>query len=131
VVPAKKASLTYRLATILLVEDDVLERMSLADQLRSAGYAVLEAWNADEALDLLNRNLNEVQVVLSDIRLPGRMDGVELAHAIRAQNPDIKIVLASGQSFSTSHWFDTDGFFPKPYNAVRLIEHIKRLLLLH
>jgi two-component system, response regulator PdtaR len=120
---------TYGLATILLVEDDVLERMSLADQLRSAGYVVLEAWNADEALDLLNRN--GVQVVLSDIRLPGRMDGVELAHVIREQNPRIKIVLASGQSFSTRHWFDTDGFFPKPYNAVRLIEHIKRLLLLH
>jgi CheY-like chemotaxis protein len=124
-------SLTYRLPTILLVEDDVLERMSLADQLRSAGYEVLEAWNADEALDLLNRNIHAVQVVLSDIRLPGRMDGVELAHAIREQNPEIKIVLASGQSFSTNHWFDTDGFFPKPYNAVRLIEHIKRLLLLH
>jgi len=107
----------------------VLERMSLADQLRSAGYVVLEAWNADEALDLLNRN--GVQVVLSDIRLPGRMDGVELAHVIREQNPRIKIVLASGQSFSTRHWFDTDGFFPKPYNAVRLIEHIKRLLFLH
>jgi two-component system, response regulator PdtaR len=120
---------TYGLATILLVEDDVLERMSLADQLRSAGYVVLEAWNADEALDLLNRN--GVQVVLSDIRLPGRMDGVELAHVIREQNPRIKIVLASGQSFSTRHWFDTDGFFPKPYNAVRLIEHIKRLLFLH
>jgi len=120
---------TYGLATILLVEDDVLERMSPADQLRSAGYVVLEAWNADEALDLLNRN--GVQVVLSDIRLPGRMDGVELAHVIREQNPRIKIVLASGQSFSTRHWFDTDGFFPKPYNAVRLIEHIKRLLFLH
>jgi two-component system, response regulator PdtaR len=129
VVPVRSSVPTYGLATILLVEDDVLERMSLADQLRSAGYVVLEAWNADEALDLLNRN--GVQVVLSDIRLPGRMDGVELAHVIREQNPRIKIVLASGQSFSTRHWFDTDGFFPKPYNAVRLIEHIKRLLFLH
>lgn len=128
-VPVRSSVPTYGLATILLVEDDVLERMSLADQLRSAGYVVLEAWNADEALDLLNRN--GVQVVLSDIRLPGRMDGVELAHVIREQNPRIKIVLASGQSFSTRHWFDTDGFFPKPYNAVRLIEHIKRLLFLH
>jgi len=129
VVSVRSSVPTYGLATFLLVEDDVLERMSLADQLRSAGYVVLEAWNADEALDLLNRN--GVQVVLSDIRLPGRMDGVELAHVIREQNPRIKIVLASGQSFSTRHWFDTDGFFPKPYNAVRLIEHIKRLLFLH
>jgi two-component system, response regulator PdtaR len=113
-------------ATILLVEDEVLVRMTLADQLRSAGYVVLEASNADEALDLLHGN--GVQLLLSDIRMPGRMDGVELAHAIRAQHPEIKIVLASGESFSTSNWSDTDGFFPKPYNARRLIEHIKMLL---
>ena len=113
-------------ATILLVEDEVLVRMSLAEQLRSAGYVVLEASNADEALDLLQSQ--RVRVVVSDIRMPGRMDGVELARAIRAQRPEIKIVLASGESFSASHWGDTDGFFPKPYNAGRLIEHIKMLL---
>jgi CheY-like chemotaxis protein len=97
--------------------------MSLAEQLRNAGYVVLEASNADDALDLLQGH--RVRVLLSDIRMPGRMDGVELARAIRAQHPEIKIVLASG---SASHWGDTDGFFPKPYNAGRLIEHIKMLL---
>jgi CheY-like chemotaxis protein len=100
--------------------------MSLAEQLRNAGYVVLEASNADDALDLLQGH--RVRVLLSDIRMPGRMDGVELARAIRAQHPEIKIVLASGESFSASHWGDTDGFFPKPYNAGRLIEHIKMLL---
>jgi CheY-like chemotaxis protein len=59
--------------------------------------------------------------------MPGRMDGLELARSIRAQHPEIKIVLASGESFSASHWDDTDGFFPKPYDARRLIEHIKML----
>lgn len=113
-------------ATILLVEDEVLVRMSLAEQLRNAGYVVLEASNADEGLDLLQSQ--RVRVVVSDIRMPGRMDGVELARAIRAQRPEIKIVLASGESFSASYWGATDGFFPKPYNAGRLIEHIKMLL---
>jgi CheY-like chemotaxis protein len=113
-------------ATILLIEDEVLVRMSLADQLRSAGYVVLEASNADEALDLLHGH--GVRLVLSDIRMPGRLDGVQLAHIIRAQHPEIKIVLASGESFSTSHWGDYDGFFPKPYDARRLIDHIKMLL---
>src|SRR4051794_36980263 len=112
--------------TILLVEDEVLVRMSLADQLRSAGYVVLEASSADEALDVLRSQ--RVRVVLSDIRLPGRLDGVELARAIRAQYPDVKIVLASGQSFSAGSWWDHDGFFPKPYDARRLIEHFKNLL---
>ena len=115
-------------ASILLVEDEVLVRMTLADQLRSAGYVVLEASNADEALDLLHSKGHGVQLLLSDIRMPGRMDGLELARTMRAQHPEIKIVLASGESFSASHWGDTDGFFPKPYNARRLIEHIKMLL---
>jgi CheY-like chemotaxis protein len=113
-------------ATILLVEDEVLVRMSLAEQLRNAGYVVLEASNADEALDLLQGH--RVGVVLSDIRMPGRLDGVELAHAIRMRHPEIKIVLASAQSFSASHWSNYDGFFPKPYDARRLIEHVKMLL---
>jgi CheY-like chemotaxis protein len=113
-------------ATILLVEHEVLVRMSLAEELRNAGYVVLEASNADEALDLLQGH--PVRVVLSDIRMPGRLDGVELAHAIRVQHPEIKIVLASAQSFSAGHWSDHDGFFPKPYDARRLLEHIKTLL---
>jgi CheY-like chemotaxis protein len=108
------------------VEDEVIVRMGLAEQLRNAGYVVLEASNADEALDLLRNS--RVQVVLSDIRMPGSLDGVELARAIRAQHPEIKIMLASGQSFSASHWWDHDGFFPKPYDARRLVEHIKHLL---
>jgi len=113
-------------ATILLVEDEVLVRLSLADELRSAGYAVFEASSADEALDLLHAN--GVQLVLSDIRMPGRMNGVELARAIRAEHPHVKIILASGESFSSKHWDENDGFFPKPYDSGRLIQHIKRLV---
>jgi CheY-like chemotaxis protein len=112
--------------TILLVEDEVLVRMSLAEQLHDAGYVVLEASSAQEALDLLWSQ--RVRVVLSDIRLPGNLDGVGLARAIRAQYPEVKIMLASGQSFSAGHWWEHDGFFRKPYNAKRLIEHIKSLL---
>jgi CheY-like chemotaxis protein len=69
-----------------------------------------------------------VRLMLSDIRMPDRLDGVELAHTVRFQYPDIKIVLTSAQSFSTSHWGAHDGFFPKPYDARRLIEHVKVLL---
>jgi DNA-binding NtrC family response regulator len=100
--------------------------MSLAEQLRTAGYLIVEASNVNEALDILQSQ--RVQVVLSDIRLPGPFDGVELARAIRKRHPGIKIVLASGESFSASHWCDHDGFFPKPYDARRLIEHVKNLL---
>src|SRR5262245_38748462 len=114
--------------TILVVEDDVFVRMTLADQLRGAGYRVLEASNADEALDLLRDSSQAVPLLLSDIRMPGTLDGVGLSLAVRYQYPDIKIILSFGQSFSTSHWGDHDGFFPKQYDARRLIEHITMLL---
>jgi CheY-like chemotaxis protein len=113
-------------ATILVAEDEVLVRMNIADQLRGAGYKVLEASNANEALDLLRGH--PVRLLFSDIRMPGTMDGVGLARAIRSQYPEIKVLLTSAESFSASHWADNDGFFPKPYDAKRIIEYIKTLL---
>jgi CheY-like chemotaxis protein len=114
--------------TILVVEDEVFLRMTLADQLRGAGYRVLEASNANEALDLLRDRSQAVRLLLSDIRMPGKLNGLELALAVRFQYPDIKIVLTSAESFSTNHWEAYDGFVPKPYDAKRLIERVKVLL---
>jgi len=115
-------------ATILVVEDEVFSRMTLAQQLRDASYRVLESATADEALNLLRDRSLAVRLLLSDIRMPGKLDGVGLALAVRFQYPDIKIVLTSSQSFSAGHWGAHDGFFPKPYDARRLIEHVKVLL---
>jgi CheY-like chemotaxis protein len=115
-------------ATILVVEDEVLLRMTCADQLRGAGYRVLEASNANEALDLLRDRSQAVRLLLSDIQMPGKVDGLELALAVRFQYPDIKIVLTSAESVSTNHRDAYDGFFPKPYDARRLIESVKLLL---
>jgi DNA-binding response OmpR family regulator len=60
--------------------------------------------------------------------MPGKVDGLELALAVRFQYPDIKIVLTSSESLSTSHRDTYDGFVPKPYDARRLIERVKALL---
>jgi CheY-like chemotaxis protein len=106
----------------------VLLRMTCADQLRGAGYRVLEASNANEALDLLRDRSQAVRLLLSDIEMPGKVDGLELALAVRFQYPDIKIVLTSAESVSTNHRDAYDGFFPKPYDARRLIESVKLLL---
>jgi CheY-like chemotaxis protein len=65
--------------SILVVEDEVLVRMMLADQLREAGHRVVEARDADEALELLEHEALDVKVVISDIKMPGSMDGIELA----------------------------------------------------
>jgi two-component system, response regulator PdtaR len=111
---------------ILVVEDEVLVRMVISDDLRNAGYRVIEASNADEALDLLRHN-GDVRLILSDVRMPGNMDGVALAHKVRSEFPVIKIVLTSG-GVTGCDWATRDGFFPKPYDAAQIIKHIKSLL---
>jgi two-component system, response regulator PdtaR len=82
-------------STILVVEDEVLLRMVIADKLRGAGYTVLETANADEAVEVL-RHSSDVRIVLSDIRMPGSIDGAKFAGFVRSEYPALKIVLTSG-----------------------------------
>jgi len=111
---------------ILVVEDEVLVRMVIAEQLRHAGYHVVEAANAHEALQIL-RHDSDVKLILTDIRMPGTIDGVELARLARSEFPAIKIVLSSGHLASVD-WVEHDGYFRKPYHPRDIISHIKTLL---
>jgi two-component system, response regulator PdtaR len=111
---------------VLVVEDEVLVRMVIADKLREAGYVVIEVADAQQALDAL-AHCFDVRVIVSDIQMPGSLDGRGLAHAVRSAYPAIKIVLTSGhfaQVDSAAH----DGFFPKPYDAAQIIRHIGTLI---
>ena len=112
-------------STIVVVEDEVLVRMTLADQLRDAGYAAIEAANGHEAAEVLRSS--PVGFVVSDVRMPGAMDGVALARLIRSQYPAIKIILTSAH-LSEAGWARHDGFFHKPYNVAEIIRHIKSLM---
>jgi CheY-like chemotaxis protein len=113
---------------ILVVEDEVLLRMMFSDQLRAAGYRVLEAGNADTALDLLRHDaLNNIAVVISDIDMPGSVNGIGLAHLIRLERPLIKTILVSGHE-TPLDGVQHDAFFPKPYNAPAIILRVKALL---
>ncbi len=85
---------TSRSAIILVVEDEVLIRMMMATELRAAGFAVLEAANADEALKVL-RSSEPVDLMVTDIRMPGTMDGIRLAALVRGMWESIKIIIAS------------------------------------
>ena len=111
--------------TILVVEDEVLVRMVIADKFREAGYCVIESMSADEALVVLRRGIN-VSVVFSDVRLPGSMDGIALAQLVRSELPAVKIILASGHHPGLSS-AEHDGFFAKPYDADRVIVCIRKL----
>jgi CheY-like chemotaxis protein len=113
-------------ATILVVEDEVLVRMLIADQLRNAGYSVIEAADADEALALLAHTFN-VRLVLSDVQMPGSMDGIGLARALRSAYPSVKILLASGKAAMLDE-VQHDGFFPKPYDVAQIVNRIEALI---
>src|ERR1700710_1599105 len=80
---------------VLIVEDEVLIRLAVADHLRDSGYQVVEASNADEALEYL-QGPNNVSLVFSDVRMPGTMDGLKLAQRIRESYPALSVILASG-----------------------------------
>jgi two-component system, response regulator PdtaR len=112
---------------ILVVEDEVLLRMLFSDQLREAGYCVLEASNADKALDPLRHDALNIAVVISDIDMPGSMNGIGLAHVIRLERPLTKTILVSGYEISLDG-VHHDAFFAKPYNAPAIIFRVKALL---
>ena len=120
--PGQEASPNH---TVLIVEDEVFVRFMIADELRSAGYKVIEAATADQALDVL-AHIAGVSVVISDIRMPGSMDGLRFARRVRSEYPSIRIVLTSGDVMNVDS-VDHDGFFPKPYDVKEIINHIKTL----
>ena len=80
--------------TILVVEDEVLVRMPIAQYLRDCGYKVIEASNADEAMQVLLHQETPVDVVFSDIEMPGTVDGFGLANWIREHRPGLNVLLA-------------------------------------
>ena len=81
---------------ILVVEDDGLIRMDLADMLSDNGFAILEASNADQALAVLESQTT-VKAILTDIDMPGSMNGIKLASIIASRWPDCKIIIISGR----------------------------------
>src|SRR6202047_3326375 len=85
-----------RRPVVLIVEDEFLLRMDAVDMIAGAGFEVVEAANADEAIEILETR-GDVTVVFTDIQMPGSMDGLKLARAVRGRWPPIKIVATSGQ----------------------------------
>ena len=103
--------------TILIVEDETLIRLNAADMIRSAGYTVVEAANADEAIVILENRL-DITVVFTDVQMPGSMDGLKLAAAIRGRWPPIKIIATSGGTKVTHDDLPKGArFLTKPYTG--------------
>lgn len=113
--------------TVLVVEDEVLVRLTLADALRDHGYGVIEAANADEAITVLH-SYAHVDLVFTDIRMPGEVDGIGLARMVLDTYPNLKIVLASAYSPALAMPSDVHGFVRKPYNLGEVLQRIRDLI---
>jgi len=113
--------------TVLVVEDEVLIRLMIADALRAEGIAVIEAANGEEAMRVLESVL-PVQLLLTDIRMANEMDGLTLAHAARAVRPSLKVIVASSLDARHQAAALADAFFSKPYSLNRIIDRVKSLL---
>lgn len=108
---------------VLVVEDEPFIRLCLADDLRSAGYDVIEAANAPEALNIL-QNDTAVDVLITDVRMPGSIDGYALAKIVRAEFPNTKIVVATAHAQEPIDVV-IDGFFAKPYDPVHVVSLLR------
>jgi CheY-like chemotaxis protein len=113
---------------VLIVEDEALVRMTAVDMIEEAGFEVLEATNADEAILLLEAR-RDITVVFTDIEMPGSMDGLRLAQAVRGRWPPIKIIATSGR------YIVRDGDLPSggavPGKTVQLRPDFQRLTESH
>jgi CheY-like chemotaxis protein len=117
-------------ALILVVEDEALVRMMLVDVLDDAGFKVMEAAHADEALHILAA-VPEVQVVVTDVEMPrGSINGFELARRVRDDRQDIGVVIASGRVSPVPGDLPPGAHFVgKPVRPERLLELVRALLL--
>jgi CheY-like chemotaxis protein len=116
--------------TILVVEDDILVRMPIAQYLRDCGYKVIEASNSDEAMQVLLHQETSVDVVFSDIEMPSEVDGLGLTKWIRQHRPGLDVLLAGTVPRAVKDAKDLweQGPVPKPYDVGVVHDHIRRLL---
>ena len=115
--------------TVLVVEDEVLIRLMIAEYLREFGYPVREARNADEATRILDAD-EDVAIVFSDVRMPGAMDGLELARWISRNKPDIDVLLTSAYVTPgdlASSPAAVNDFLRKPYAPIEVLQRIRAL----
>jgi CheY-like chemotaxis protein len=114
--------------TVLVVEDEALILFTISDELRRAGYRVLEAQDADEAMHLLAID-DHVGLVFTDIDMPGSMDGLGLARMVRDRWPLVRIIVTSGKAVPDPAALpEGSRFLPKPYTSGAVVEAVQGML---
>jgi two-component system, response regulator PdtaR len=111
-----------------VVEDDAIIRMAALELVTNAGFEAVEARDAHEAIRILETR-PEIPLVFTDVGMPGKMDGIELAHYIRRRWPPLNLIVASGKAtIAESHLPTGSKFFPKPYDARAVVGAIAAML---
>jgi CheY-like chemotaxis protein len=119
--------LSAKRPVVLVIEDDFLIRMNAAQMIEEAGFTVVEAANSDEAIVILESRL-DITVVFTDIQMPGSMDGLKLAAAIRGRWPPIQIIATSGLVDVRKDDLPKGGrFLPKPYSPAQIINALREV----
>ncbi|WP_294642484.1 response regulator [uncultured Aureimonas sp.] len=107
---------------VLVVEDDALVRAEAVDLCEEAGFTVYEARNADQAIRHLERH-SDIRVLFTDVEMPGTMDGLKLARAVRDRWPPVTIMVTSGRVKVGKEDLPENGlFFAKPYPPDEIIK---------
>jgi DNA-binding NtrC family response regulator len=115
--------------TILVVEDDPIIRMSAVATLEDAGFWVLDAQDSSDALDLLADH-PEIALLLTDVRMPGRMDGLALVAHFFLHAPNIRSIVVSGNSTAeTAIEAGASAFVSKPYLPHTIVQAVRDALL--
>ena len=115
-------------AVVLVVEDEMLLRMRAVDIVEDAGFTSVEAVDADEAVAILESR-SDIALLFTDIQMPGSMDGLKLAHAVRERWPPIKIILVSGQLKLADIDIPANSrFFGKPLVSGEMIAELQNMI---
>ena len=120
---------TARPAAVLVVEDEVLIRVPIVDHLQDCGYHAFGVSNAAEAITILDRNEVHVDLVFTDVRLPGEMDGWRLAFWVRAHHPEKAVIVTSSDYRQAAHDLCWEfPFLQKPYDYDDVATRIAALI---
>ena len=118
--------LSAKPARVLVVEDEFLIRMTLAEALGDEGFEVLEAETADDALPILQAD-EAIRLLLTDIQLPGLLNGRALARKAREQRPTLPVIYMTGRPEFDDSQSPIDVFISKPYTLADICEAARRL----
>ncbi|MDI6029503.1 response regulator [Corticibacterium sp. UT-5YL-CI-8] len=115
-------------AVVLVVEDSKIIRMGAVDLVVAASFEAVEALDADEAIRILETR-SDIDLVFTDVQMPGTMDGIKLSHYIRDRWPPVKLIVASGTAIlEESSLPEGSRFFAKPYSDHAIADAMARML---